>query len=274
MEPVPTFDRLGAPLAFVCATFAMVACGDSILGPSHDGQPALRVTAAPLTSETDVVIFTAAGDGIADGTVDYVGAPGEIDGPSARVDLDVPDGRKVLLAIGFDAIETAARLADAPPIAYELRDTCFGSATVQTSSWTTAALECSDVGAGTGTVGVSRISLSGDYAFDSADRFAGSFNGTNVSRLVIEGQAQNAAITIPIDAGIHCFEHLPDVWPSPSDWGPCTGAMTNSDGDWLGYIVAAPGAVGTNLAQISIGSEQRWVAIRRAGRAVVEATGE
>lgn len=269
----PNRRALRALLACLAALGLLAACAepdDPAGGAFGDN---LSVIARPLTAVTTDVLFTVRGDGIGDGSTEGIGTRGSAPSgspASSTASLVVPEGLKLVYAYGFDAFVPSGSGLDFPGVAYELRDTCAAPAvSLQTGGVRGVAVACTDIGPGAGNVGLERLILNASYDFDAAGPFAGSLDGSNVARLVIDGEAPNQLVGVTIAPGIACFDALPEVWPAPPFGNNCSGS-TDANGDWLGYIVAEPGAaphstvVGVNLGPI-VGGTNHFYAYRIGG---------
>lgn len=257
---------LRTSLVALAALLGATGCGAS---PGPD-EAEIAVSAAPLTAGVNHVIFTAEGDGIADGHRPYLGTRGSLptDG-SSTASFILPEGRKTIRAYGFD------EFAASGVTAYRLRDTCSATLELQSRTRRQAALTCTTPTLpAAGEVGLERIYLNGDYLLDENAVDAGSFDGSNIARIFIQGAQANAEVTVWVNAeSTGCFESLPTVWPDPSTWPGCSGA-TDSSGNWTGYLVAKPGSAGMvwNYA-ITVGVSDTYpVAVRIGGLARVDAS--
>jgi hypothetical protein len=241
----PNRRLVNGMLAHLVALRLLAACAEPDDAEGGSLGDNLAVIARPLTAATTDVIFTVRGDGIGDGTTEGIGIRGSAPSgspASSTASLVVPEGLKLVFAYGFDSFVPSGSGLDFPSVAYELRDQCNAPAvSLQTGGVRGVEVTCATLDAGTGDVGLERLILMSNYDFDPAGEFAGSLDGSNVSRVVVDGEASNAAVSVTIEQGLGCFDALPEVWPAPPFGNNC-GGSTDANGDWVGYLVAEPGA--------------------------------
>lgn len=248
------------------------ASSDPVLDIPDDipsGQALLVIEASPLSLDTDTVVVVAAGEGIADGVAFAIGTRGTDPRgtpPSSSAALVLPPGDKVIQVFGLGTFEPIGSATDLPLTALELVDTCRGETPLVAGERSTLEVTCTPEPALSANVGLDRISLSGNYELDPGDPNAGSLDGSNLTELVIDGGAAEAAVTLDLDTSrFGCFEQLPVIWPEPESWTTCA-STTDDEGDLVLYLAARPGAEpDASLAAIDVGDDSAQLLLRTSG---------
>ena len=228
----------------------MMACGGSNT-PSTEGGLNVRSRGFANTSYVRYVIE---GDGIVDGNVGAYVVPGEPEFPVHFSRL--PEGFKGVHVIGYDY-----KTADSPnptefPTGFYF-GTGGGYQETTLIGGSTSSVDIIVAGAIYNMLGAEKEILNGDYQFDLTAPYAGSPDGGNITRLVLDNALPNTTITLELGQSVDyvgnsagLFTALPDPiggggnWPLPDSWDQTLDLVTDASGDATCYFVAAPHPAG------------------------------
>ncbi|MBN1946917.1 MAG: hypothetical protein JW797_14685 [Bradymonadales bacterium] len=248
-------SRFYASLLFIASMFLWISgCSDTVVQP--EPEVGFSVTAGPLDSAATHAVICLA----------FLGNP-ELCPVGTLVETTLDGSTRVARAtfprIAEDAVraEAYAWRFFTPSVTgfseWSFQSTDAGVQPLHVTSGTQQGIQIttSDAG-GTSAFSAERPILNADYLFDATGLHAGSLDGSNITRLVIDDLTGATSVTVtvrsPDGMGSNSnglFTTLPDVssgqfWPDPSTWPSTVSNVPLNGGDRVLYLVAKPGTAG------------------------------